>query len=408
MPEVTKKTNTRKPRRPLSDEERITFVLERYAPLRRGESRKEIKEIAAKYGRQPAVVQRAINEAFARRLVDIVRLKFSAPTRLPQLEHQILERFPKLHMAIVVEVGKNHSSRDEGALFGDKIHQELGKAVAELIGSNTVIDDNDVIGIGSGRGVFSVLKALTHFDKVRAQNVTAISLTGDVYARSHSYWQKGLTSARLEGLNYQLDADDHLSILGMSFLGALKQMPLSRSIAWAPGELIKMVKQTVLDREEWEKHIPDIGIVGVGVLSEGHRFYEEVKSPPNEQQQRLTPIIGDLRTLTHRIEELSRNCPVPNYVPVADICNRLFYVKPPAGVRITREQETQIVSLIASINDKLLTATEKQLSQIRRLILVAGTEKKALAINQLLEEDKFNIRIVCIDQSAAVEILKPH
>jgi hypothetical protein len=269
-----------------------------------------------------------------------------------------------------------------------------------------VVNDNEIIGIGSGRGVFSVLKALTYLDKVRARNVTAISLTGDVYARSHSYWRKGLTSARLEGLNYQLDADDHLSILGLSFLGPLNQQPLSRSIAWEHGELTKMVKQTVLDRDEWEKHVPTLGIVGVGVLSEGHRFYQEVTSPPNEQEHRLSAIIGDLRSLTHRIEELSRHSPVPHYVPVADICNRLFYVKPPAGVRIIKEQETQIVKLIESINDKLLTASEKQLSQIKKLILVAGTEKKALAINQLLEEDKFNIRIVCLDQSAATEILK--
>lgn len=399
-------TKTRKPKQRLSDEERIQFALERYAPLRKGERRKDIKLIATKYSRQPAVVQKAIQAAFARGLVDIVQVKFPSPTRLPEYEEKLLENFPKLHRAIVVEVlPASSSSQDERALFGDKVHEQLGKAVAEIISSNTVIDDNDVIGIGSGRGVFYVLQALRSLEKLRARNVTAISLTGDVYARSHAYWRQS-TSAGPQSTTCQLDADDHLSILSSSFLGPLNPGPLSRSIAWEHGEVIKMVKKTVLDQDEWEKHIPDIGLVGVGVLSEGHRFYQEAKSPPGQHNQPLKPILSDLQVLSHRIEELSRYSSISTYVPVADICNRLFYVRPPTGVRISKEQETQIVALIEGINDKLLTATDVQLSQIRRLILVAGTQKKALAIKQLLEEDKFNIRIVCMDQSAAEEILK--
>ena len=54
---------------------------------------------------------------------------------------------------------------------------------------------------------------------------------------------------------------------------------------------------------------------------------------------------------------------------------------------------------------KLLTATEEQLGQITELILVAGTLMKALAIKQLLEEDKFHIRILCVDKEVAEEIL---
>jgi DNA-binding transcriptional regulator LsrR (DeoR family) len=399
-------TKARKPKQPLSDEERIHFALERYAPLRKGERRKDIKQIALKYNRQPAVVQKAIQSAFARGLVDIVQVKFPSPTRLPEYEEKLLENFPKLHRAIVVDVlPANRPSQDERVLFGDKVHEELGNALAEIISSNTVIDDNDVIGIGSGRGVFHVLNALRFLEKLRARNVTAISLTGDVYARSHGYWKQNTTSAGVQSTRWQLDADDHLSILSSSFLGPLNPLPLSRSIAWEQGELIKMVKRTVLDHDEWEKHIPDIGLVGVGVFCEGHRLYQEVKSPPGPHKQPLTPIISDLQILNNRIEELSRYSPVSTYVPVADICNRLFFVRPPTGVRITKEQETQIVHLIARINEKLLTATEEQLGQIKRLILVAGTQKKALAIKQLLEEDKFNIRIVCMDRSAAAEVI---
>lgn len=404
---MTKPNKERVPRRSVTDEERINFALERYGPLKRGQPSKELKEIATKYGRDPAVVSRAIQDAFARGLVDIVRMKDQprVPVQVPELIEQLEHRFPKLHTALVVDVAdRENLSPDERALAGDKIHEDLGYTAAHFVSNSALIHDGDIIGIGGGRGVFSFLKALTFFKRLKAQNVSAISLAGDVYARTHSWWREGVTRLSYPGLNFQLDPDDHLNLLGVSFSAPLNMRKISRSIAWERGEVTRMIKETVLDREEWKKTIPMLGIVGVGVLSEGHRFYQEIKRPEEQREHMLKPILGDL----HRLIEMISSLEFPKdhwYVPVGDICNRLFYVRPPPEVRISSEQERQIRELIKNLNEKLLTATEEQLSQITQLILIAGTRRKALAIKQLLEEDRFHIRILCVDKEAAEEIL---
>lgn len=395
-------------RRMMTDEERINLALERYGPLRRNEPRKELKEIGGKYGRAESVVSRAIQEAFARGLVDIVRMKDRprVPVHVPELEAQLEHKFPKLHTAIVVATAERGDlSADERALAGDKIHEDLGYAVANFVSNSSLVHDGDVIGIGGGRGVFSFLKALTFFKRLKAQNVTAISLAGDVYARTHSWWREGVTSLRYPGLNFQLDPDDHLNLLGVSVFASMNMRKISRSIAWERGEVSKMIKETVLDKDEWKKNVPTLGIVGVGVLSEGHRFYQEVMRPESQREHLLRPILEDLHLLIKLFSRLGYPPEGHWYVPVGDVCNRLFYVRPPAEVKISSEQERQILSHIKNINDKLLTATEEQLSQITQLILIAGTLRKALAVKQLLEEDTYRIRILCVDKEAAEEIL---
>jgi DNA-binding transcriptional regulator LsrR (DeoR family) len=405
---MTKAKKERRPRRSVTDEERIAMALEKYGPLKRGEPCRELKEIAANYDRDPAVVSKAIKDAFTLGLVDIVRLEDRprVPVQVPELCVQLEHKFPKLHTALVVDVAnRGNLSPDERALVGDKIHEDLGYTAAHYVSNSALVHDGDVIGIGGGRGVFSFLKALTFFRRLKAQNVSAISLAGDVYARTHSWWREGVTRLSYPGLNFQLDPDDHLNLLGFSFSAPLNMRKISRSIAWERGEVTKMIKETVLDRDEWKKTIPTLGIVGVGVLSEGHRFYQEVKRPEVQREHMLKPILGDL----HRLIEMMSGLEFPKdyywYVPVGDICNRLFYVRPPAEVKISKEQERQICELIARLNEKLLTATEDQLGQIKQLILVAGTLMKALAIKQLLEEDKVHIRILCVDKEVAEEIL---
>jgi hypothetical protein len=395
----------RQPKRALTDEDSITFALERFEPLSRNEALKEIAAIAKDHGRAASVVSNAIKRSFARKLVGIVRLKHPGPTRLPQLEQRLLQKFPKLHIVRVIKALEGRtSSATERALSEDKTHGELGRAIATLVADNSIVRDNDIIGIGSGRGVYSVLKALTFFEQLRARNVTAVSLTGDVYPRSHASWIPDINE-RTPGLNLQLDADDHLNILGLSFPPDLKIVKISSLIAWERGQLTAARRRTILDQDEWKKNVPDLAIVGVGVFSHGHRFYQEVNAPAIECESRLKPILGDLRSLANRLKEVVEASQAERYVPVGDMCNRLFYVKPPSGVSISSERESQIKDLIRSINEKLLTASDEQLAQIGQLILVAGTLKKAPAIKQLLEEDKYNIRIICVDEEAAAAIL---
>jgi len=160
-----------------------------------------------------------------------------------------------------------------------------------------------------------------------------------------------------------------------------------------------------LDRDTWKTTVPNLAVVGVGVFSQGHRFYQEVTAASNLREKRLAPILGDLRELKNKMEQAVDKSQAERYVPVADVCNRLFYVKPPPDVSINLEREKQIKALIDRINDKLLCTSEEQLKDIKQLMLVAGTLKKAQAIKQLLEEGKYNIRIICVDEEAAEAIL---
>src|SRR5688572_2124272 len=150
----------RKPRRSITDEERIEIALERFDPLSRNEPMKEISAIAKDHDRHPSVIIDAIKDAFGRKLVTIVRLRRPGPTRAVELEEKLESRFPKLHVARVIKT-QAYSVTSTGRL-ADKIHQELGKVAASLIAKKLTIRDEDIVGIGSGRGVYAVVEALTY------------------------------------------------------------------------------------------------------------------------------------------------------------------------------------------------------------------------------------------------------
>jgi hypothetical protein len=381
----------------------VEIVLERFEPWSRRKPLKEISAIAKDHDRQPSVISNAIVEAFARKLVKIVPQKQTGPTRVPDLERKLEARFQKLHAVRVIKAPTDATSASRDRLE-DRTHEELGEAAAGLLANKLIIRDKDVIGIGSGRGVYAVVKALSRFGMLRAHNVTAVSLTGAVYPRSHAYWNPEDNSGTAD-FNLHFDPDDHLTLLGFSFPPDLKIVKLSCVIAWEPGQLITERSRTILDRDTWKTMVPNLAIVGVGVFSRGHRFFQEVDAPPSVSEKRLTPILGDLSALKKMVLGAVGPLQAERYVPVADVCNRLFYVKPPPDISLSGEKEKQIKDLIKNINGKLLCATEEQLAEIDQLMLVAGTRKKAPAIKQLLKEDKYKIRIICIDQEAAEAIL---
>jgi DNA-binding transcriptional regulator LsrR (DeoR family) len=394
---------TRKAKRSITDEERIEIALERFEPLTKNLPLKEISVIATEHDRHPSVITDAIKDAFARKLVSIVRLKHPGPARVVELEEKLERRFPNLRVARVIKAQVYSATSTTGHL-ADKIHQELGKVAAGLIAKKLTIRDEDIIGIGSGRGVYAFIEALGRLPTLRAHNVTAVSLTGDVDPRRHEYWDENIDSST-PGINLSLDADVHANFLGLCFPRDLNIVKISALIAWERGELTAMRKRTILDRDTWKTIVPNLAIVGIGVFSHGHRFYQAVKGASKLGEKGLTPILGDLRELKNKLEQAVDRAEAERYVPVADVCNRLFYVKPPPDITINSEREKQIKALIDRINDKLLCASEEQLKDIKQLMLVAGTLKKAQAIKQLLEEGKYNIRIICVDEEAAEAIL---
>jgi hypothetical protein len=67
--------------------------------------------------------------------------------------------------------------------------------------------------------------------------------------------------------------------------------------------------------------------VGLGMLQRGHRFWEYAKNTTgNELELPLGPISSELCELVETCEECSKL--LPDYYPVADIANHLFFVEP--------------------------------------------------------------------------------
>jgi DNA-binding transcriptional regulator LsrR (DeoR family) len=187
----------RKPKIPITDEERIQIALNYYKP---GMTLKGLKE---EFDRDPATLSRAKKEAFERGLVEVRRVERAHYRRDTDLEEQLKESF-KIQLPVVVATEISQDSRHD-ALAGDKAHAILGSVAASLIAQGTLFRPNDVIGVGSGRGVFHTIECLQE-QRLGVSNITLVSLTGDIGARSHA-----------RKINVHMDADTHVDMLSSSF-----------------------------------------------------------------------------------------------------------------------------------------------------------------------------------------------
>jgi DNA-binding transcriptional regulator LsrR (DeoR family) len=392
----TRKEKSRALRRELTDEERVSIALDRFGPLQQGMRTVEVEVLSRRYQRDPAVISRAINEAFRRGLVQIRKVeRVERPNRAPELEAQLQRRFDLLG-AIVIEPSPLSGSAPEdrrSLVFGDELHAKLGSAMAQLIATGTVFRSGSVIGLGSGRGVFHTVDALSKLPPLRAINVALVSLTGAVFAQDHAI-----------KMNLRLDADFHVNLLGQCFAHPVEIHQVHAPIVLSdPREFSAVRKRTWLGREKWEGNIH--GLFGVGVLKRGHRFNEFVDESEKSEFNRdhtLDPILEPLRKLIGICRSGSNDF----YCPVADICNNLFFVPPPPEVKVSLETITSIRKLIDTINKQLVNISEEQLRQIQNIILVAGGIQKACAVRELLMNDSYHILFLCTDGATAREILK--
>lgn len=378
----------KKERKALTDNDRIKLAIARFS----GNPIKPISDLVLEFNRDSAVISRAISQAFERKLVELTvsEKRGEQLRRNENLERELLERFDQLSACIVIEVDTSTTLSEQG----DEIHAKLGKAMATFIANGSFFRDSDVIGLGSGRGVYHTVQSLAEFPPLRTANITIESLTGALYARDHS-----------KKINSFMDADMHVGLLGLSFARDVNLHSLARPLVYPNkprlGEALKWI---YLGDSKWKEKPATHALVGVGVLSEGHRFYQEVKTPLAEREPSLKPIFKFLEPLVKLSEEIEFKS-AGTYCPVGDICNRLFYVSPPKGINIPDKDQASIKQLVESINEVLLTITEDQLRQIKTIMLVAGGIIKAPAIRQLLD-NKYKIGILCTDKRTAEEIIK--
>lgn len=334
-------------------------------------------------------LDKAITDAFRLGLVELVQTHIPGETiRDSKLEAQLVSAFPALNMAIVTNTEKLESS--------DLIHAQLGHALAEVISSARMsFRSNDLVSVGSGRGVFYAIKSLTKMKKVKLEEITIMSLTGSLFPHPTT-----------DHLALLLDADTNTRLFAEYFTDLVHIRPVYYPIAYETKEDRDNNRaKTWLSEEDFINHKSDHTIVGVGVLNESHRMYREGKEYSGSKV--MEPIRELLKNLTEFVDQIMNED--ENYCPIVDVCNRMYFVDPPKGtnVNISKEIRNRIVELMKQTNDRLLTVTKTQLGQMDNVMLVAGTLIKAPAIFGLLaEQTPVRVHVLSTDSAAAKKILE--
>jgi DNA-binding transcriptional regulator LsrR (DeoR family) len=374
-------------KRPITHQEKIAIALARF-PF--GQTSPGLESLAFQFGRDKSQISKAVAQAFEDRLVEVKRVWFPKSQRVTLLERRLTETF-NLHHVVVVENESRarNLSEEQAAKLDDDLHAQLGYAMAETIASGLLFDAGDVIGVGSGRGVFSTAESLfrefPHHLQVR--NVTLTSLTGAIYAREHA-----------RKTNMRLDADINVNLFSRAFAHDVTVKFASRPLI---DEVPELRDRTVLGQGKWKQLHHTHALVGVGVLARGHKLYDEVKANPGSRELLREPIYSHLEELVAFCEKLGTE----TYCPVGDISNNLFFVQPPRKSEVNDSEKKRILSLIEAVNSKLFNISKDQLQSIPTLMLVAGTKKKAAAIRELLRDQNYHIKFLCTDKDAAHEVL---
>lgn len=257
--------------------------------------------------------------------------------------------------------------------------------MAEFLTASRIFDNGHIIGIGSGRGVWYTVDALTQSSRFRAENVTVMSLTGSVHSRG-------------EGRKFWLDADTHAAMFATCFDRDVALRLIRRPLTHLAANDIK--SGTLLSQEEWANYSPTHALVGVGILVEGTRFFEEATAQVEDREPILEPIHDSLEFLVR----LCRRFSSENFTPVAEISNHLLYIHS-SDRQIPESVQKEIKTLIMTINQQMLSMSEDQVSAIDQILLVAGTAKKALAVRELLVNPRYHVRALCTDEKTAIWLL---
>jgi DNA-binding transcriptional regulator LsrR (DeoR family) len=370
-------------------------------------------------------VERKILEAFEQGWVRMQRNGIIPHYHRDQTrEHRVKTAFrlshPRLERVIVADITNPYQAPDRGRSterqkrYGEIVHEQLGHALAKAITqADRLFRPGDIVSVGSGRATHAVISSLAQFSPLKVDEITIMSLTGSLFIHE--------TDIPSEFL---LDADIHTALLAQRFDGRVHTLPITYSIAHDPDNLAGLKNKTALGKR-YEKNIPTHAIVGLGVLALRHRFVEEVKRREAQSKEMNmdpnaigSPYYGpvtlpeatyvDLLWLVTQSELLNAQCKTQCkfefYWPIADVCNRLFFVPPPDGLSVDNENE--IITCIDRVNKSLLTITKTQLDKVGTVMLVTGTEDKSWALYQLLIRNIPKIDTLCIDSVAADEIVK--
>lgn len=396
------KDTARKTRTELPKEEIIKLVLARFATLQTTGKLTPYSELSS---RDPAVVARAISRAIKREWVEVIVRPTETPLleRNEDLEEQLCEQFEGLAAARVVKrpETRQQANLEDAALQDDELHRCISCIAGEYIFKHRkeLFLGEDVIGIGSGRGVSHLVDHLKTKMSLPTINVTLISLTGAIDARA----QAGNPNLKLR------DADRNLGEFSYCFGRRVWLERVSHPLAFESKTALEpALARTALHDDSWAETPLTHALIGVGVLGPGHRLWEEEKA--KKKMRLLDPIMPRLAELVELSKEV-RSDDFPHWYPVGDICNRLILLPPPTDLNAPQEKIDRIQSLIEEMNRRFLTVRFEQLQQARHIFLVGGTERKAPLLKRLLTEKvgteeeitkpRYRIQLLATDEETA-------
>ena len=382
-------------RRPITDKRRCEFVRARFEPLNSTGQLTPLAELAGRFVREQAVISKAMRKAFKDRLigVDVRERRADRSERVPALERAMLSSFGALLDAIVIDTEQDRHSKPtipEPSGVSDRLHETLGRAMAQKIAEGPLVHHGDTILCGPGRGVFHTVQALADFRPLRARGVRVISLTGAAQVRHHGGNRRIF-----------LDADYNAAHFTRAFVEEVSCRFIHHHLVTLAASPQKLVADRLRTHGQMPDYLPNRAIVGLGAFSEGHSLFEQAFRSAPDRDPALGPVYENLTELA----KLSQRWSTWYYSPIGDIANRLFFVEPPSRVGVPVAAVPHFRRLVDRVNGRLVTISEADLKKVREIFMVAGTSVKSSAIRQVLTDPSYPVRIICTDSQTARIIL---
>ena len=274
----------------------------------------------------------------------------------------------------------------------DELHEILARNAAQYLSGT--LKHRDLVGVGAGRAAFHTARALQHMpgDHEKTRGVIVFGLHGHVTRR---VWRETSRYA-LQSIDAVRVTHTMINALPRAAARAL-HVPLVQRDADSVRQAFEG-DAWFLTRREWNRRPPAIAVVGLGVmggpsiLDPSARGTKTVGPKPEETR----PIRPQLRTLR---EICRRFFDKHDYVPISDVCDRVFWVPEDDE---TPNLRLRALPLMREVNEHLLTVetglppTPRELppdqrrcrpgslDQVQEVLMVAGGKHKVRALYRLL------------------------
>ncbi|HKY35877.1 MAG TPA: hypothetical protein VJN18_08060 [Polyangiaceae bacterium] len=351
------------PRR-MNDAELVELVMARFHPLINDPVAGVMPYSKLLENRFPGLdeptLSRGIKEAFHRRLVELRPSEGVKPSeRNAGLERDLRRTFgagdaDRLKTVIVLHFAPNV------AIDADDIARAVGWSFGEWLMGSRVVGSKSVIGVGTGQTIYRVSeyvheRGAVPEDAIPAENVTLASLTGRLNARVRTK------------RNALADSDINAVRMGMGIAGQVNY------------RLIGLPALRPEENSERRSAPPsqlqlDYALVGFGPFDQIRRDLVAL----SRAQDPLRAQLKELHEIEEKLSGIRGGDRLPPFTPIGDVGGQLLAIDPPAGLKLTKQQQAHLESLpakLTALSSRILTVDEQTLSRTRLWIVGGGVTK---------------------------------